>query len=355
MARQWNAIDLFSGCGGLTTGIRRAGFNVVAAVEMDELAVRTYRANHDNVKVLCRDIRQVKGKDLLPRRNMKIDLVAGCPPCQGFSRVRRKNRSRSARDERNALIDEFRRIVHTLKPKAIFLENVPGIENYRLFKAFVKTLRPTYDVVCQEVDLSDYGVPQRRKRIVLIAGRGFTVAFPEKVEEKRTVWDAIGDVEPPELSRRRLHNYPVTRAPDVMKRIRAVPKNGGSREALDKDLVLPCHRDFRGFRDVYGRMAWNDQSPTITGGCINPSKGRFLHPEQNRAITLFEAALLQTFPRRYRFPIEAGRYPVAAMLGNALPPAFAERIGKTIIEALEENCNGRRAQQKAAKRRHGAH
>ena len=332
MARQLLAVDLFSGCGGLTSGIRRAGFKVVSAVEIDELAVRTYKLNHDKVKVLCRDIRAVKGKDLLSRPNARIDLVAGCPPCQGFSRVRRKNRNRSANDDRNALIDEFRRLVRSLKPKAVFLENVPGIENYQLFKSFVKALRPEYEVVCKKVDLSDYGVPQRRKRVVLIAGRGFKVAFPEKLDRKRTVRDAIGDVEPPGRSRRRLHNYSVNRAPEVMKRIKAIPKNGGSRESLDKALALRCHKRFRGFRDVYGRMAWKDQAPTITGGCINPSKGRFLHPMQNRAITLFEAALLQTFPRRYRFPIEAGRYPVAAMLGNALPPVFAECIGERFVK-----------------------
>ena len=356
MARQWTAVDLFAGCGGLSRGIARAGFTIVSAVEIDELAARTYKLNHGNVEnVLCRDIRLVKRRDLLPAAGGEIDLVAGCPPCQGFSRVRRKNRTRSSKDSRNSLIDDFRRLVRSLRPKAVFLENVPGIETYSLFKSFVAVLQHLkYEVACECVDLSDYGVPQRRKRVVLIAGRGFPISLPRKSIKKRTVFDAIGGLESPRRSRRRLHNYRTTRAPQVMQRIKAVPKNGGSRTSWSKELSLKCHKKFRGFRDVYGRMAWNSLAPTITGGCINPSKGRFLHPQQDRAITLFEAALLQTFPRRYRFPLESGRYPIAEMIGNALPPLFAERVGKNIRRALEKHCNGRRVHSRKTKRRHGA-
>lgn len=120
-----------------------------------------------------------------------------------------------------------------------------------------------------------------------------------------------------------------------MVRIKAVPKNGGSRSDWPQELVLRCHKKCQGFKDVYGRMAWDAPSPTITGGCINASKGRFLHPQQDRVITLFEAALLQTFPRKYRFKMDRGRYPVAEMIGNALPPEFARRVAECILRGLK--------------------
>jgi DNA (cytosine-5)-methyltransferase 1 len=138
-----------------------------------------------------------------------------------------------------------------------------------------------------------------------------------------------------------LHNHVTQHDEQTLERIRAVPRDGGSRRSWSEDLKLPCHNSCNGFRDVYGRMAWDKPSPTITGGCINASKGRFIHPEQDRAITLLEAALLQTFHRRYRFNLERGRYAAAEMIGNALPPHFADRVGRSIARALEEFRDGR--------------
>jgi len=340
MANAWKAVDLFSGCGGLTTGLERAGFDVVSAVEHDSLAAETYRLNHPKVTLLETDIRKVTARELLGRGLSKVHLLAGCPPCQGFSRVRRRNANRPALDERNWLIDDFHRLLQELRPFAVFLENVPGIERYHRFKSFLTALRTLgYQVEWRTVDLKDYAVPQRRQRVVVLSGLGFKIEFPKPAKARRTVRSAIGDLSVPEGSSNPLH-VAADHSAAMLERIRAVPKDGGSRCDWPKELVLECHQKCSGFKDVYGRMAWNEPSPTITGGCINASKGRFVHPEQNRAITLLEAALLQTFPRSYRFSLRRGKYPTAEMIGNALPPEFAERVGKRIAAALEANCSG---------------
>jgi DNA (cytosine-5)-methyltransferase 1 len=151
---------------------------------------------------------------------------------------------------------------------------------------------------------------------------------------------AIGNLPLPAESRNPLHNRVSQHNEGALERIRAVPKDGGSRRAWPEALRLSCHDACDGFRDVYGRMAWDKPAPTVTGGCINASKGRFIHPEQDRAITLLEAALLQTFDRRYRFNLERGRYAVAEMIGNALPPHFADRVGRSIARALEKHRHG---------------
>ena len=339
--RKWRAVDLFSGCGGLSDGLKQSGFHLVSAVENDWLAAETYRVNHPKVKLLDDDISEVSGADLCTRRAKKIHLVAGCPPCQGFSRVRRKNRRRPASDNRNWLIGEFQRIVKELLPPAVFLENVPGIENYYRFKDFLMALRKLgYKVTCESVQLGYFGVPQRRQRVVVLAGLDFEIDLPSPAKVERTVKWAIGDLNPPSEHHNRLHQETTNHSPTMLKRIKAVPKDGGSRSDWPKGLTLDCHNDFDGFKDVYGRMAWDEQAPTITGGCINASKGRFVHPEQDRAITLFEAALLQSFRRGYYFSLERGRYQAAEMIGNALPPEFARRIGRQVISALEENCDG---------------
>jgi len=334
----WRAIDVFSGCGGLSDGLKQAGFKIESAVELDPLAADTYASNHDGVRVVQKDVRRVTRTHLQPKNGEKIDLIAGCPPCQGFSRVRRRNRRNPARDDRNALIDEFERLVSSLNPTAIFLENVPGIQKYWRFKQFIAFLkRKHYEVTVEVLDLSLYGVPQTRKRVVVLAGKRFKIQLPKRAKFRATVRRAIGDLPCPKRSRKRLHRTTTKHADDVKIRIRSVPKNGGSRNSLPKKLILACHRKCSGFRDVYGRMPLDKPGPTITGGCINASKGRFLHPKQDRVITLYEAALLQTFPRSYHFNEGRGRYGVAEMIGNALPPEFARRVGVAILEALTAN------------------
>jgi DNA (cytosine-5)-methyltransferase 1 len=347
---RWRATDLFAGCGGLSTGLTRAGFQIVSAVEIDKVTAATYRANHPKVHLIERDIAEVDPAELLPEDGGKIDLVAGCPPCQGFSRVRRRNRSAAAVDPRNDLVAEFLKKVEALEPAAVFMENVPGIENDPRFDAFLARLRELgYLPEWQTLELSDYGVPQRRSRVVVLAGKGFTIPMPRPRRTERCVRTAIANLPEPAQSRNPLHNQVTQHDQQALDRIRAVPKDGGSRRSWPDNLRLKCHGDCDGFQDVYGRMAWDDLAPTITGGCINASKGRFIHPEQDRAITLLEAALLQTFGRCYRFKLDRGRYFVAEMIGNALPPHFADRVGRSIVRALEKHRHGRHLHQGQAK------
>jgi len=303
---------------------------VVAAVEIDQKRAATYRANHPETIVLAEDIRSVKVEDLTasvdPRST--IDLVAGCPPCQGFSRIRRRNAKRAVRDDRNDLVLEFARLVREIRPKTVMMENVPGLERDARFAKLLRVLRGAgYRVAWDVLDLAEYGVPQRRKRLVLMGWRGRRTPNLDRIKTgpHLTVRQAIGRL--PRMPRlaKGLHNLKVRRTDDVMNRIREVPANGGSRATWPKDLRLSCHQDLDGFHDVYGRMAWDAPAPTITGGCINPSKGRFLHPSKHRSISLVEAARLQAFPVWYRFDAAHGRYPIAAMIGEALPPRFARR------------------------------
>jgi DNA (cytosine-5)-methyltransferase 1 len=323
------AVDLFCGAGGLSEGLRKAGFDVIGAVELDPLACRTYKLNHHPMKLWEMDIKHLSGTVIM--RTLKIrrgdlDLLAACPPCQGFSTMRTKNGSRRNRDLRNDLIFDVLRLVRSMRPKCVMLENVPGLAENNRFAAFCKGLESQgYRVRSEILNTVDFGVPQRRRRLVVLASRFGEPEFAPKASVSRTVRDFIGKLAPPTRSHDPLHNYSVQRGRKVAELIKRIPTNGGSRIALGQQRHLPCHKRLRGFWDVYGRMAWDEAAPTITGGCINPSKGRFLHPYANRAITLREAALLQTFPQNYRFPLDKGRYRVALLIGNALPPEFIRR------------------------------
>jgi DNA (cytosine-5)-methyltransferase 1 len=332
------AIDLFCGAGGLTHGLKAAGFHVLSAVELDPIACESYRLNHKEVRLIEGDISKVTARTLLPRRTNKrtrLDLLAACPPCQGFSAIRTRNGGQRVRDKQNDLIFEVLRLTRSLNPRTVMLENVPGLVRNKRFKLFVKGLnRAGYYVVWDVLNTKDYGVPQSRRRLILLAAKEQAPSFARPAKSKPTVGRAISYLPRPSASRDKLHNYQQDRSAAVKRRIAAVPKNGGSRDSFKKQLQLACHDGFDGFRDVYGRMAWDRPAPTITGGCINPSKGRFIHPSQNRAITIREAALLQTFPRSYRFPIEKGRYAMALLIGNALPPEFIRRQAVQLKKSL---------------------
>ncbi|OSN58627.1 DNA cytosine methyltransferase [Pseudomonas syringae] len=259
-----------------------------------------------------------------------LDLLAGCPPCQGFSTHRTRNRASSVIDGRNDLVFEFMKFVVALRPKTIMMENVPGLaRDGRIESVKIQLSEMGYIVNSETVQVKDaanYGVPQRRKRMILKASMLGLITEPEQSGVFRTVKDTIGDLADVGLSGDVLHDIPVKRSDKVQKMISLVPKNGGSRKDLPKEYWLPCHKKASvGYADVYGRMSWDLVAPTITGGCINLSKGRFLHPEKNRAITLREAALLQTFPKDYRFSFGKGKCFVALMIGNALPPEFIKR------------------------------
>jgi DNA (cytosine-5)-methyltransferase 1 len=334
---EYLAIDLFSGCGGLSQGLRSAGFKVIAAFDSDEDSVAAYRLNHPDTKVFEGDIREVKTADVKKILGGKrLHFLAGCPPCQGFSSMRRLNKKRSKRDPRNNLIMEYLRFVKELKPLTIMMENVPGLVNYTLFRRVFKELeRLGYKPKFQAVKIQQYGVPQRRKRLVVVGSLLGELQIAEPTGETITVRDAIGSLESPRRSRDHVHRIVKVHTPEVMKRIRATPKNGGSRADVP-EFELECHKDGKiGFRDVYGRMRWDAISPTITGGCLNPSKGRFLHPEKNRAISAREAALLQTFPRAYKFPEGISKSSIALLIGNALPPKFSQFQSDNVMDHIK--------------------
>lgn len=333
------AIDLFSGCGGLTLGLKQAGFRVVGAVEIHSLAVETYKANHKQVLVWERDICKLPVAEVMRKLHLKpgeLDLLAGCPPCQGFSTMTTLNGSYIVDDPRNDLIFQFMRFVRGILPKAIMMENVPGLaKDRRITKVLAALTELGYECTTDVLNAADYGVPQRRRRFILLAGRRKRIPFARQARCEPVVRTAFA-----KLGKRSkndpLHNYKEKRTQAVMHRIRSIPANGGSRLDLGKKQQLQCHKGFDGFKDIYGRMSWSEVAPTITTGCFNPSKGRFLHPTKHRAITLREAALLQTFPRSYFFSLNRGRILAAEMIGNALPPEFIRRHAKKVVEALEQ-------------------
>lgn len=324
--KKFKAIDLFSGCGGLTLGLKRAGFEVIAAVEIDRKARATYTLNHPEVWLAGDDIRSTFASDLMHTLGLKpgeLDMLAGCPPCQGFSRMRKRNKGNSARDERNALIEDFGRLVLELRPKLVMMENVPGLAEYFRFRKFKKSLEDAgYLVRVEVLDVADYGVPQRRKRLIVSASLVGQPQLAKASPLRSTVRQIIGNMPPVGSSGDALHDIGERRSEHVKKLIALIPADGGSRAQLPEEMQLECHKRISGFNDVYGRMAWDTVAPTITGGCYSPSKGRFLHPLENRTISLREAAMLQGFPRDYRFEVSHGKEAIALMIGNALPPEF---------------------------------
>jgi len=251
------------------------------------------------------------------------------------------NRSRRVRDpHQKDLLVELLRFVRVLKPRAIMIENVPALARDHRWTRFVSELRRAgYDCEYKVLDTADYGVAQRRKRLILLAGRFGAPPFATPAKKRLSVEDVIASLPPAGKSRDPLHDFPERRSEEVLELIRRIPKDGGSRTALPREAQLKCHRKMDGFKDVYGRMRWKDVSPTITGGCINPSKGRFLHPTKHRAITLREAALLQGFPKRYFISLREGKYRAAELIGNALPPEFIRRQALQVFASLKDKAN----------------
>lgn len=339
----FTAIDLFCGAGGLTCGLKEAGFNVLAGVELEAVAAKTYKANHPEHMLYESDIRSLDPFSMMKELQLspgKLDLLAGCPPCQGFSSHRTRNKCTSVEDFRNDLIFDLMRFVRAFDPKAVMIENVPALAKDTRIQKVIDELQILGYIIrentLQVKDTASYGVPQRRKRMILIASKFGAIPEPSKVVTPKTVRDAISDFDIPGKGNDILHDFIPNRTEKIKAMIKNIPKNGGSRSDLPKHFWLPCHlKNPDGYKDVYGRMSWEKVSPTITGGCTNPSKGRFLHPDQDRAITLREAAALQTFPKNYIFSLDRGREFAALMIGNALPPAFICAHAAKILEHLK--------------------
>jgi DNA (cytosine-5)-methyltransferase 1 len=340
--RRWpTAVDLFCGCGAVSAALKSRRFRVVAAVDNDPIACTSYRKNHPTVALHAKDIRRVDPReirrDLLSGRN--LDLLVVCAPCQPFSS---QNRKKGA-DARARLILSAVRFADILKPKVIFFENVPGLARGR-FSAVLSELQKRLsklDYVVgdpDEVDAADYAVPQRRRRCVLLARkRAAPPALPSALTpsgKRKTVRNAIRNLSKlaaGQKSRSPLDPLHFARQhhPIALKRLRAIPKNGGGRESLPKTLRLACHGDDdKSFSDVYGRMAWDDVAPTLTTGCTDITRGRFAHPTANRAITLREAARLQTFPDTFWFGGSAQQ--IATQIGNAVPVRLVEAFAPVL-------------------------
>lgn len=353
------AIDAFAGAGGLTVGLKAAGFRVVAAVELEKHAFATYKANHPEVRCLKQDIATVSGSALLKHAGTDhIDLLAGCPPCQGFTSLTAKYKKKE--DPRNQLVLEMARLTEETLPRAVMMENVPGLTRkgdglYQQLRDRLEALG--YRLTDGVLQVADYGVPQLRRRLVMLGGLGFDIPLPNATHSRspsaelvqwRTVRDAIEGMPIPltmpeakalgDIDRTDWH---VVRqlSPRNLERIKAAIA-GQTWTKTPEHLRPACHRDgYVGFTNVYGRMQWDHPAPTITGGCTTFSKGRFGHPEADRTISVREAARLQTFPDDYRLDTPYMDY-VCNMIGNALPCDFAEAISRKCAERLRHQAAG---------------
>jgi len=344
-------IDLFAGCGGASLGFKQAGFVLKAAVELDPITCRSYADNHPEAALLINDIKLLSAQDILDKAGLDVGqctVVLGCPPCQGFSRHRLKDSGFG--DPRNPLVTVFAEMVISMLPAFFVFENVPGILKIRKSPWHASKERLTasgYNIVEGVVDAADYGVPQRRRRFTAIGCRlpAVIVDIPPKTHSDpreggvlpswRTVRDAIGDL-PPLGNGEQGGNDPLhcasTHSQATLNRFRYIPHDGGSRSSLPHEMQLDCHKRHSGHLDVYGRLWWDKVANTVTGGCTRPSKGRFLHPDQDRGITLREAARLQGFPDDYRF--EGNKQQIALQIGNAVPPPLALAIALSLKIAL---------------------
>jgi DNA (cytosine-5)-methyltransferase 1 len=328
------AIDLFSGCGGLTQGLKNAGFRVLVGCEIRQEARDAYALNHSDVK-LYPDIRELRGETVLKELTIlpgELDLLAACPPCQGFSSMRTKNRE-IASDPRNELIFEVARLVKELRPKAVLIENVPRLLKDIRLDTFKEMLGEEYVFTEGVLDAKDFSVPQRRKRMILIGSRFGKIDLPKPATQIITVEDVIGSLPAPDTKHKRpLHRIRQKFTGKVLERIKTVQH---SRNDLPEHLILECHKRYpQGFRDVYGRMKCDDVAPTITRSSHNPSKGRFIHPFEDRGMTIYEIMLLQGFPRRYKLPAGIGIGKLSSLLGEAFPPPMAKAQAAEILRHL---------------------
>jgi DNA (cytosine-5)-methyltransferase 1 len=337
-------IDLFAGAGGVTSGLKIQGYKVVAAIDVDPKACLTYQLNNPEVTVLTADVLSLNPRDLLRLTRLRpgqLDVLTACAPCQPFSSLflGRANRG----EKRTKLVERVGDFVAALRPKIVLVENVPPLMMKPEFRKLCRRLLGLkYRLKAKVIDAADFGVPQRRRRLVLLATQlSHCTSVPDITpghpalrhwRMRRTVREAFSRL------RKISKNDPLSvvvppKSLTVRKRIAAIPKNGGSRSSLPPNLQLKCHRKLpvrntRAAGIVYGRMKWDDIAPTLTTRCTTPACGRFLHPALNRPITLREAALLQTFPANYVFA--GGRLSIEAQIGNAVPPRLAAAIGAII-------------------------
>lgn len=340
------AIDFFCGGGGMSYGMKSAGINILAGIDNEASCKATYEANIGKGKFILEDVFELKESELEERLHINKDdddlVLIGCSPCQFWSIINTdKTKSRKSK----SLLIEFSRFVKYFHPGYVVVENVPGVlrnKDESGLSHFIDWLKETgYNVHFRIHNTNDYGVPQSRKRFTLVASRiGTEKVFPEvDVNNRLVVKDVIGVHNGfPKISAGTkdktdfLHSVPAI-TDITLRRLEKVAKDGGNRLgfANDPELQLEC---FKGrdssFKDTFGRLWWNKPSPTITTKFFSVSNGRFVHPEENRALSLREGAVLQSFPKDYKF-YGTNHSAIARLIGNAVPPEYAKRIGQAII------------------------
>ncbi|MCG8314923.1 MAG: DNA cytosine methyltransferase [Pseudomonadales bacterium] len=340
------AVDLFCGAGGLTRGLEKAGVTVAVRVDLDPACEYPFTANN-KAEFLLKSVEELTASDLSKALDGKaVSLLAGCAPCQPFSSYSQSWADPS--DKRWNLLRQFARLVKEVKPDLVTMENVPRLEKQQVFQDFIsELLGDGFHVFYRIVNCADYGVPQSRQRLVLLASKLGPIKLikpTRKPERYKTVREAIGKL-PPLKAGEVCLNDPLHQASDLsqlnLKRIRA-SKPGGSWRDWRKHLVADCHMKSSGktYPGVYGRMCWDEPSPTMTTQYYGYGNGRFGHPEQDRAISLREGAILQSFPRYYKFVPKNGeiyRKVIGRLIGNAVPVKLGEAIGKSIVRHVSEH------------------
>jgi len=344
--KQIKAVDFFCSGGGMTNGMIQAGVKVIAGIDFDPECKKTYEANNKGSQFILADVFKLKEADLQKQLSLKRNddhlLLIGCSPCQFWSIIRTdKRKSEQSKD----LLKEFFRFVKYFNPGYVVVENVPGIERRKDesgLAAFVNELdKRGYKVKFKVVNLNEYGVPQTRKRFSLVATRvNDDFVFPKPSnKEKPTVKDFIGKKNGfAKVSAghkdKTVFQHTVSKLSDKnLQRLIGTPSNGGNGMWWRTDKKLGREKyTGDGFKDSYSRMSWDKAAPTITTKFFSISNGRFAHPEEHRAISIREGATLQTFPKNYVF-ISSSIYGAARMIGNAVPPEYAKRIGKAIINS----------------------
>ncbi len=342
--QQLKAVDFFCGAGGVTAGFSMAGIKVLGGIDFDINCKDTYEENHPNSKFLKRDISDYTPEDLIKDLSIKRhddELVfIGCSPCQYYSSV---NNIKDKSAKGKLLLEEFQRFVEYFKPGYIFIENVPGLKKnpespLGKFKQLLSELG--YNFSEDVLNAKYFGVPQNRRRYVLLATRvAPKIDLPKKKKNNIvTVKEAIGDpsVFPSIKAGHKdktpfLHSCASLNAKNL-KRIQHTSKNGGSRKewSNDTELQLECYKNYDGHSDVYGRLYWNRPSPTLTTKFYSLSNGRYGHPEQDRALILIEEAVIQSFHPDYKF-MASSQGINGKLIGNAVPPKLAEQIAFAII------------------------
>lgn len=343
-----SAIDLFCGIGGLSYGLKKSGIEVVAGIDLDGTCEYAYS---QNVKAdfINADINSVSGDFLINKywnKKNEIKILVGCAPCQPFSSHSNKVKGKESTEKWN-LIKGFERLIAEVSPEIVSMENVPNLSNQRIFSEFVDFLIANqYCVFFENVYCPDYGIPQKRRRLVLLASKLGEIKLIKKThspEEYVTTKDIIGDLEPIEAGKISPKDplHQTTNLSEInLRRIKASKPNGNWLD-WDEELRLECHKRETGnsYKAVYGRMSWDEPAPTITTQFYNYGTGRFGHPEQNRALTIREAALLQTFPKKYKFyksKEDIALTKLGTHIGNAVPVDLGLVIGKSIKKHLNK-------------------